>query len=125
MRLNALAYVKSTHENAWCIVSLIDFAWQQSNLFAASDWKMKNMPEPERILRMRTVLERTGLSRSTLYRKMRNGTFPNQVRISEHCCGWRESAINRWMADPVSYREDQAQHVQAAADARSGQRLLS
>ena len=35
------------------------------------------MPEPERILRMRTVLERTGLSRSTLYRKMRDGTFPN------------------------------------------------
>ena len=30
------------------------------------------MPEPERILRMRTVLERTGLSRSTLYRKMRD-----------------------------------------------------
>jgi prophage regulatory protein len=50
------------------------------------------MPEPERILRMRTVLERTGLSRSTLYRKMRDGTFPKQVRISEHCCGWRESA---------------------------------
>jgi hypothetical protein len=44
---------------------------------------------------MRTVLERTGLSRSTLYRKMRDGTFPKQVRISEHCCGWRESAINR------------------------------
>ena len=58
------------------------------------------MPEPERILRMRTVLERTGLSRSTLYRKMRDGTFPKQVRISEHCCGWRESAINRWIADP-------------------------
>ena len=65
------------------------------------------MPEPERILRMRTVLERTGLSRSTLYRKMRDGTFPKQVRISEHCCGWRESAINRWIADPTAYTEKQ------------------
>lgn len=63
------------------------------------------MPEHDKILRMRTVLERTGLSRSTLYRKMHDGTFPNQVRISEHCCGWRESAINRWIADPVSYQE--------------------
>jgi len=43
--------------------------------------------EPKKILRMRTVLERTGLSWSTLYRKMRNGTFPNQVQLSEHCCG--------------------------------------
>jgi prophage regulatory protein len=64
------------------------------------------MPEPDKILRMRTVLARTGLSRSTIYRKMKDGTFPSQVRISEHCCGWRESEINRWIDDPVHYRED-------------------
>lgn len=63
------------------------------------------MPEPDKILRMRTILQRTGLSRSTIYRKMKEGTFPNQVRISEHCSGWRESAISRWIADPVSYTE--------------------
>jgi prophage regulatory protein len=72
------------------------------------------MPEPERILRMRTVLGRTGLSRSTLYRKMRDGTFPKQVRISEHCCGWRESAINRWIADPSAYAEKT--NAEAVAD---------
>jgi prophage regulatory protein len=69
------------------------------------------MREPDRILRMRTVLERTGLSRSTLYRKMRDGTFPNQIQISEHCRGWRESAINRWMADPASYSDEDTQRV--------------
>jgi prophage regulatory protein len=63
------------------------------------------MPEPEKILRMRTVLERTGLSRSTIYRKMKDGTFPAQVHISEHCRGWRESEINRWVTNPVRYRE--------------------
>jgi len=83
------------------------------------------MPDADKILRMRTVLERTGLSRSTLYRKMKNGTFPNQVRISEHCCGWRESAINRWMADPMSYREDRAVHAPPGPDAPLGRRLLS
>jgi len=61
------------------------------------------MPEPEKILRIRTVLTRTGLSRSTIYRKMKDGTFPNKVRISEHCSGWRESEINHWMADPTRY----------------------
>jgi len=84
-----------------------------------------HMPEPEKILRMRTVLERTGLSRSTLYRKMRDGTFPSQVRLSEHCCGWRESAITRWIADPMSYREDQVGHMPASPGVRSAQRLLS
>ena len=83
------------------------------------------MPEPERILRMRTVLERTGLSRSTLYRKMRDGTFPNQVRISEHCCGWRESAINRWIADPTVYKKDKTAETVRDSTVRSRQRLLA
>lgn len=82
------------------------------------------MPEPERILRMRTVVERTGLSRSTLYRKMRDGTFPKQVRISEHCCGWRESAINRWIADPSAYTEKITAEAVAGSTERSRQRLL-
>src|SRR3546814_8547591 len=36
----------------------------------------------ERIVRIKTVLARTGLSRSTLYRKIAEGTFPCQVKIS-------------------------------------------
>jgi prophage regulatory protein len=63
----------------------------------------------DRIIRLRTVLDRTGLSRSTVYRKIAQGTFPDQVRISVHGAGWRESAINRWIADPVSYRNESAE----------------
>lgn len=73
----------------------------------------------DRIIRLRTVLDRTGLSRSTVYRKIAEGTFPSQVRISVHGAGWRESAINRWIADPVGYREeiaDQAAQTQKAVE---------
>lgn len=62
------------------------------------------MREPDRIIRLKTVLFRTGLSRSTIYRKITEGTFPPQIRISIHGAGWRESDINRWIADPVSWR---------------------
>ncbi len=31
---------------------------------------------PDRIVRIKTVLNRTGLSRSTMYRKIKEGTFP-------------------------------------------------
>ena len=62
------------------------------------------MPEPDRIIRLTTVLARTGLSRSTIYRKIAVGTFPAQIRISVHGAGWRESEINRWVADPVGWR---------------------
>ena len=64
------------------------------------------MPDLDRIIRIRTVLALTGLSRSTLYRKMNEGTFPRQVRISVHGAGWRESAINRWIEDPIGWRPE-------------------
>ena len=65
-----------------------------------------NMTLHDRFLRLNTVLERTGLSRATLYRKIQSGTFPRQVRIAERCCGWRESAITEWMYSPISYLVD-------------------
>ena len=57
----------------------------------------------DRILRLAAVLDRTGLSRSTLYRKVDAGTFPKQVRIAERCIGWRESMINEWLRNPMCY----------------------
>jgi prophage regulatory protein len=54
--------------------------------------------------RAKPVLARTGLSRSTIYRKITEGTFPPQIRISVNGSGWHESDINRWIADPVAWR---------------------
>jgi len=65
------------------------------------------MPTPDRIIRLNTVLDRTGLSRSTIYRKIAEGTFPAQIRISIHGAGWRESDINRWVEDPVRWRPEE------------------
>jgi prophage regulatory protein len=59
--------------------------------------------QPDRILRLDAVLARTGLSRSTLYRKVQNGSFPAQVQISARCVGWRESALKAWARNPMFY----------------------
>ncbi|QEN84770.1 AlpA family transcriptional regulator [Labrys sp. KNU-23] len=59
------------------------------------------MREPDRIIRLKTVLARTGLSRSTIYCKIAEGTFPHQVRISVNGAGWHESELDRWIANPV------------------------
>ncbi|MBS0483105.1 MAG: AlpA family phage regulatory protein [Proteobacteria bacterium] len=66
------------------------------------------MSNPDKIIRLKTVLARTGLSRSTMYRKIAEGTFPSQVKISIHGAGWRESAVDRWIVDPVTYRDEGA-----------------
>ncbi len=62
--------------------------------------------KPDRILRLATVLERTGLTRSTLYRKIAAGSFPRQISISTRCMGWRESAIETWIRNPMFYSVD-------------------
>lgn len=66
------------------------------------------MSNTDKIIRLKTVLARTGLSRSTMYRKIAEGTFPTQVKISVHGAGWRESAVNRWIDDPMSYQNESA-----------------
>jgi prophage regulatory protein len=67
------------------------------------------MSNLERIIRLKTVLARTGLSRSTMYRKIAEGTFPCQIKISVNGSGWRESAVNRWIDNPIGYRETGAE----------------
>jgi prophage regulatory protein len=62
------------------------------------------MPEPDRIIRLNTVRARTGLSKSTIYRKITEGTFPPRLKISVNGTGWRESDINRWVANPAGWR---------------------
>ena len=59
---------------------------------------------PDRILRIKSVLDRTGLCRSTLYRKIENGSFPRQLKLSTRCVGWRETDIEQWQRNPMYYR---------------------
>ena len=61
---------------------------------------------PNRILRLTSVLDRTGLCRSTLYRKIDGGTFPGQIKISTRCVGWREAEVEveQWLRNPMFYR---------------------
>lgn len=57
----------------------------------------------DRILRLNSVLDRTGLSRSTLYRRISAGRFPKQIAISDRCAGWRESGVREWLENPMFY----------------------
>jgi prophage regulatory protein len=66
------------------------------------------MPASDRIVRLKTILARTGLSRSTIYRKIAEGTFPAQIRISLNGAGWRESDIDRWIENPAGWRPPMA-----------------
>ena len=51
-----------------------------------------------RLLRLREVLARCGLSRSSLYRKMRDGSFPTPLQVGVRAVRWRESEVEHWLA---------------------------
>ncbi|PRG58081.1 AlpA family transcriptional regulator [Burkholderia multivorans] len=56
------------------------------------------------ILRRRQVEMRTGLSRSTIYRRMQSGTFPPAVQLGGRLVGWRAADIEAFLANPARYR---------------------
>jgi prophage regulatory protein len=49
-------------------------------------------------LRLPTVRQRTGLGRSTIYRLMNQGLFPNAVQLAPRAIGWRKGDIDAWLA---------------------------
>ena len=53
----------------------------------------------DRILRRGEVERVTGLSRSTLYSHMAEGTFPKPIKLGRRAVGWLESAIDAWLAE--------------------------
>ncbi len=50
-----------------------------------------------KILRRPDVERITGLSRSTLYAMMAEGTFPKPVKLGKRAVGWREADIAAWL----------------------------
>jgi len=55
-----------------------------------------------RILRRPEVENRTGLSRSTIYAMISEGTFPKPIRLGKRAVGWPETAVADWIGE----RED-------------------
>ena len=56
------------------------------------------------ILRLRQVTARTGLSRSTIYERIKAGEFPAQVPLGARAVGWLEADVNAWIARHVERR---------------------
>ena len=51
-----------------------------------------------RVLRRPEVEERVGLARSTLYKLIGLGKFPEPIRLGTNSVGWLESDIEEWLA---------------------------
>ena len=53
------------------------------------------------ILRLPGVKARTGLSRSTIYLRISEGSFPKPVSLGGRAVGWIEAEINDWLNQQI------------------------
>ncbi len=51
------------------------------------------------MLRPPEVMARTGLSRTTIWRRVRAGTFPAPHELGQNSIGWPASTISDWLAN--------------------------
>ena len=49
------------------------------------------------ILRLPDVRATTGLSRSTIYLRVADGSFPKPVKLGSRAVGWLEAEIQDWL----------------------------
>lgn len=50
-----------------------------------------------KILRLRQVIQVTGLSRSSIYSFQAQGNFPKSVKLGSRSIGWFQSDIDAWI----------------------------
>ena len=54
-----------------------------------------------KILRLKDVTAKTGLSRSTIYDLLSAGKFPKPIKLSQRCIGFLESDIDNWLSEKI------------------------
>ena len=67
----------------------------------------------DRILRIREVIDRIGVSRSTIYEWQSRGAFPRAIPLGARSIGWRESDVSAW----IEARARRARGADGEADA--------
>lgn len=58
-----------------------------------------------RIIRLKSVIDATGLARSTVYKYVAEGTFPKPIPLGDRCVGWLESEVQDWILARVEERD--------------------
>lgn len=58
-----------------------------------------------RIIRLKDVINSTGLARSSIYKYIDEGTFPKSVSLGDRCVGWVEGEVYDWILARIEARD--------------------
>ena len=57
-----------------------------------------------RFLRLPEVLRITGMSKTFIYDRINDGTFPRQIQLGSRTVVWNEQEVTKWMEDRMACR---------------------
>ena len=57
-----------------------------------------------RLIKLKEVIEKTSLGRSTIYEFMTKGTFPKQISLGAKSVAWVESEVDDWIMERIGER---------------------
>ncbi|MDO9206168.1 AlpA family transcriptional regulator [Methylotenera sp.] len=55
--------------------------------------------ETDRYIRLKELALMLGISRSNIYKLIKDGKFPKQIKLTERTSVWRLSVIEKWVED--------------------------
>lgn len=61
-----------------------------------------------KLIRIKDVMDRTGLGRSTVYKYISLGQFPKPIKLSSRSVAWVESEIDAWIKQGIERRDYEA-----------------
>ncbi len=75
-------------------------------------WKNK-MEKQNKLIRIRSVLEMTAISKSYIYLLVKEGKFPKPIRLVEGgtAVAWIESDVQSWIDSRVKARDESLMEV--------------
>ena len=71
--------------------------------------------QKHRFIRLNEVMSRTGYGRTSIYRKMKDGSFPKSLKLGgptkdpsifdSSAVGWIEDEVDQWVEDRIEDRD--------------------
>ena len=58
-----------------------------------------------KIIRLKAVIDATGLARSTVYKYVAQGSFPKPSPLGDRCVGWLEGEVQDWILARIEERD--------------------
>ncbi|ALY39422.1 MULTISPECIES: helix-turn-helix transcriptional regulator [Gammaproteobacteria] len=58
-----------------------------------------------KIIRLKAVIDATGLARSTVYKYVAQGSFPKPIPLGDRCVGWLEGEVQDWILARIEERD--------------------